>query len=161
MQRYIPTVANQTLERSEFGTSFNQVIGYYTKRGIAVNPGIALFGKATANMEGSLRRLAPELDTFEVFRDTMGSVLRDQAKKLQEGSEVLRVANEAYTAARSIPEQMRYLSNAVVNGQFVLRVRDDTALVCQDRQDANARAMRRTMVGITAAALWSLHRYQK
>jgi ubiquinone biosynthesis protein len=161
MQRYIPTVANQTLERSEFGNSFNQVIGYYTKRGIAVNPGIALFGKATANMEGSLRRLAPELDTFEVFRESMGSVLRDQAKKLQEGSEVLRVANEAYTAARSIPEQMRYLANAVVNGQFVLRVRDDTALVCQARQDANARAMRRTMMGITAAALWGLKRYSK
>ena len=161
MQRYIPSVANQTLERSEFGNSFNQVIGYYTKRGIAVNPGIALFGKATANMEGSLRRFAPELDTFEVFRDTMGSVLRDQAKKFQEGSEVLRVANEAYTAARSIPEQLRYLANAVVNGQFVLRVRDDTALVCQARQDANARAMRRTMVGITAAALWGLNRYSK
>jgi ubiquinone biosynthesis protein len=161
MQRYIPSVANQTLERSEFGNSFNQVIGYYTNRGIAVNPGIALFGKATANMEGSLRRFAPELDTFEVFRDTMGSVLRDQAKKLQEGSELLRVANEAYTAARSIPEQMRYLSNAIVNGQFVLRVRDDTALVCQARQDANARAMRRTMVGITAAALWTVNRYKK
>jgi len=161
MQRYIPTVANQTLERSEFGTSFNQVIGYYTKRGIAVNPGIALFGKATANMEGSLRRFAPELDSFEVFRDIMGGVLRDQAKKLQSGSEVLRVANEAFSAARSIPEQLRYLSNAIVNGQFVLRVRDDTALVVQARQDANARAMRRTMIGITAAALWGLRRYHK
>jgi hypothetical protein len=56
---------------------------------------------------------------------------------------------------------MRYLANAVVNGQFVLRVRDDTALVCQARQDANARAMRRTMMGITAAALWGLKRYSK
>jgi ubiquinone biosynthesis protein len=161
MQRYIPTVANQTLERSEFGNSFNQVLGYYTKRGIAVNPGIALFGKATANMEGSLRRFAPELDTFDVFRDTMGSVLRDQAKKLQEGSEVLRVANEAYTAARSLPEQLRYLSNAIVNGQFVMRVRDDNALVVQAREDANARAMRRTLWGMTGAALWGVHHYRK
>jgi predicted unusual protein kinase regulating ubiquinone biosynthesis (AarF/ABC1/UbiB family) len=88
MQRYIPTVANQTLERSEFGNSFNQVIGYYTNRGIAVNPRIALFGKASANMEGSLRRLAPELDTFEVFRDMMGTVLRQtkNSRKAQSSS---------------------------------------------------------------------------
>jgi hypothetical protein len=91
----------------------------------------------------------------------MGSVLRDQVKKLQEGSELLRVANEAYTAARSLPEQLRYLSNAVVNGQFVLRVRDDTALVCQAREDVNARALRRTLIGITAATLWGVHRYKK
>ncbi|HVW35063.1 MAG TPA: AarF/UbiB family protein [Acidimicrobiia bacterium] len=155
MQRYVPSVINQTLEKSEFGNSFNQVIGYYTKRGIAVNPGIALFGKASANMEGSLRRFAPELDSYEVFRDTMGTILRDQAKKLQEGSEVLRLANEAYTAARSMPEQMRYLANAVVNGQFVMRVRDDTALVRQAQENANARAMRRTLIGIAAAALWT------
>ena len=60
-----------------------------------------------------------------------------------------------------MPEQMRYLSNAIVNGQFVMRIRDDTALMCQARQDANAKAMRRTMIGITAAALWSLNRYKK
>lgn len=57
-----------------------------------------------------------------------------------------------------MPEQLRYLSNAIVNGQFVLRVRDDTALVCQDREDARARAMRRTIIVMTAAALWAQHR---
>ena len=87
MQRYVPTAANQKLEQGEYGNNFNQVLSYYTKRGIAVNPGIALFGKATANMEGSLRRFAPELDTWEVFRDTMGPILREQAKNLQEGAE--------------------------------------------------------------------------
>ncbi|MPY86010.1 MAG: AarF/ABC1/UbiB kinase family protein, partial [Actinophytocola sp.] len=59
MQRYIPTMAKQSLQNMEFGNDFNQFLVFCTKRGIAVNPGIALFGKATANMEGSLRRLAP------------------------------------------------------------------------------------------------------
>ena len=56
---------------------------------------------------------------------------------------------------------MRYLSNAIVNGQFVMRTRDDTALICQARQDANAKAMRRTMIGITAATLWTVNRHKR
>jgi hypothetical protein len=57
-----------------------------------------------------------------------------------------------------MPEQMRYLAGAIVNGQYVLRVRDETQLVHEAREDARARAMRRTLVGIAAAALWVRHR---
>ena len=154
MQRYIPTVNNLTLERMEFGTSFNQVLTYYSKRGIAVNPGIALFGKATANMEGSLRLIAPELTPFDVFRDTMGGMLGDQVRSLQSGGELMRIANEAFTASRSVPEQLRYMAASIVNGQFVLRTRDDNHIAHEKREDARARALRRTLWGITAAVLW-------
>ena len=58
MQRYIPTVSNQALGKMDLGTSFNRFLTFYTRRGIAVNPAIALLGKASANMEGSLRRIA-------------------------------------------------------------------------------------------------------
>jgi hypothetical protein len=59
-------------------------------------------------MEGSLRRFAPELNTFDVFRDVMGGILRDQAGQLTSQDELLRVANEAFQATHSIPEQVRY-----------------------------------------------------
>jgi ubiquinone biosynthesis protein len=147
-------VANQTLERMEFGTSFNQVLQYYSKRGIAVNPGIALFGKASANMEGSLRLIAPELVPFDVFRDTLSGILGDQVRQLNSGSELLRMANEAFMAGRSMPEQLRYMASSIVNGQYVLRVRDDTAMAHEAREDARARALRRTLWGITALVLW-------
>jgi ubiquinone biosynthesis protein len=161
MQRYIPTMANQSLEHMEFGTNFNQFLVFCTKRGIAVNPAIALFGKATANLEGSLRRLAPELTPFDVFRDTMGDIIKDQAKQLTSQEELLRIANEAFFATRSIPEQLRYLAQAVVNGEFVLRIRDDAWRAHEDREDARARAMRRTLMGIGAAALWLDHRRRR
>ena len=161
MQRYVPTQSNLSLERMEFGNSFNQVLTYYTKRGIAVNPGIALFGKATANMEGSLRRIAPELTPFDVFRDSMSSILRDQVVKLQSGGELLRVANETFIATRSLPEQLRYMANSITNGQFVLRVRDDGHLVHEAREDARAKALRRTLWGITALVLWHDRRRQR
>jgi ubiquinone biosynthesis protein len=154
MQRYIPTVANQSLERMEFGTSFNQVLTYYSKRGIAVNPGIALFGKASANMEGSLRLIAPELTPFDVFRETMSGMLGDQVLKLQSGGELLRIANETFMATRSLPEQLRYMANSIVNGQYVLRIRDDSHMAHESREDARARALRRTLWGITALVLW-------
>ena len=158
MQRYIPTVANVALKDMEFGNNFNQFLIFCTRRGIAVNPGIALFGKATANMEGSLRRLAPELNTWEVFRDVMGNILRDQAGKLTSQDELMRVANEAFQATVSVPEQIRYLAQSVMNGQYVLRTRDDAAIIHEAREDARAKKMRRTLVGVAAAALWLDHR---
>jgi ubiquinone biosynthesis protein len=154
MQRYIPTMANQSLQNMEFGSNFNDFLVFCTKRGIAVNPAIALFGKATANLEGSLRRLAPEILPFDVFRDSMGGILKDQAKQMVAEEEILRIANEAFFASRSIPEQVRYLAQSVVNGQFVLRTRDDSAQIHEDRADARARAMRRTILGVAAGAVW-------
>src|SRR5216117_4067588 len=43
MQRYIPTMAKQSLQHMEFGSDFNQFLVFCTRRGIAVNPAIALF----------------------------------------------------------------------------------------------------------------------
>jgi ubiquinone biosynthesis protein len=161
MQRYIPTMANQSLQNMEFGSNFNDFLVFCTKRGIAVNPAIALFGKATANLEGSLRRLAPEITPFDVFRDSMGGILKDQAKQMVAEEEILRIANEAFFASRSIPEQVRYLAQSVVNGQFVLRTRDDSASIHEDREDARARAMRRTIMGVAAGAIWYDRRRRK
>ncbi len=161
MQRHIPTVAHQSLQQMEFGNDFNQFLVFCTKRGIAVNPAIALFGKATANLEGSLRRFAPELTPFDVFRDTMGDIIRDQAKQMMAEEEILRIANEAFSATRSFPEQARYLLQAIVNGQYVLRTRDDSAAIHEAREDARARAMRRTVIGIAAAAMWFDHRRRR
>ncbi|MGH9038864.1 MAG: ABC1 kinase family protein [Acidimicrobiia bacterium] len=158
MQRYIPTVANVKLQDMEFGTNFNQFLVFCSRRGIAVNPGIALFGKASANMEGSLRIFAPELNTFEVFEDVMGGILRDQAGKLTSQQELLRVANEAFQAYISVPEQVRYLAQSVMNGQYVLRTRDDSAWLQEAREDVRAKKMRRLMLGLGAAALWLDHR---
>jgi ubiquinone biosynthesis protein len=161
MQRYIPTMQNQSLQNMEFGNDFNQFLVFCTKRGIAVNPAVALFGKATANLEGSLRRFAPELTPFDVFRDTMGDIIRDQAKQMMAEEEILRIANEAFSATRSLPEQGRYLLQSIVNGQYVLRTRDDSAVIHEAREDARARKMRRTMVGIAAAAMWFDHRRRR
>jgi ubiquinone biosynthesis protein len=158
MQRWVPTISNVSLANMEFGTSFNQFIVFCSKRNIAVNPAISLFGKASANMEGSLRRIAPEVTPFDVFRDTMGTILRDQAKQALAQEELLRMANEAFFAVRSIPEQVRYLAQSVTNGQYVLRIKDDTMVGHEDREDKRARKMRSVVLALGGAALWLDHR---
>jgi ubiquinone biosynthesis protein len=158
MGRWVPSVVNLSLESAEFGATFNQFLVFCSKRAIAVNPAVALFGKASANMEGTLRAIAPELTPVEVFRDVMGEVLRDQAKQMAAGGELLRLANETFIAAHALPEQARYLAQAVFDGQFVLRIRDDALLIAQDREDARAKKMRRLLLGLGGAALWVSYR---
>ena len=55
----------------------------------------------------------------------------------------------------------RYLAQAVVNGQYVLRIRDDSAALHEDREDTRARRMRRTLIGLGAAAMWWDHRRRR
>lgn len=160
MQRWVPKMSNVTLNNMDFGSNFNEFMVFCSKRAIAVTPAIALFGKASANIEGTLRRFTPELSPFDVFRDAMSGILRDQIKQQASNEELLRIANEAFFATRSIPEQVRYLAQAFTNGQLVIRTRDDAILVSQDREDARAKKMRRTLMGIAGAALWLDHRRQ-
>jgi ubiquinone biosynthesis protein len=158
MGRWVPTVSNLSLENMEFGSTFNQFLVFCTKRHIAVNPAIALFGKASANMEGSIRAIVPELTPLEIFRESMGAILKDQTLQSVASAELLRTANEAFLAAQAGPEQVRYLAQAVFNGQHVLRIRDDALLIAQDREDIRAKKLRRTLLTIAAAALWLDHK---
>jgi hypothetical protein len=64
-------------------------------------------------------------------------------------------------AGHAIPEQLRYLANSIVNGQYVLRIRDDALIAHEAREDARSRAMRRTLWGIAALALWLDHRRRR
>lgn len=155
MQRAIPGLTGQSLQNMEFGNNFNQFLVFCSRRGIATNPAVALFGKASANLEGSLRRLTPEMSPFDVFRDIAGGIVRDQGLQMVSQEELLRVANEAFSASNAVPEQIRFLAKQIVNGQYVLRTRSDSQALHDDREDTRARAMRRTLIGIAAAALWS------
>ncbi|HEX3612571.1 MAG TPA: hypothetical protein VHU88_12865 [Sporichthyaceae bacterium] len=109
-------------------------------------------------MEGTLRRIAPELTPLDVFRDVMGTILREQAQQMVAGQELLRMANEVFLATYAAPEQARYLAQSVFNGQFVLRTRDDAILISHDRTDVRAKKMRRVLLALGGAALWLDHR---
>lgn len=70
------------------------------------------------------------------------------------------VWHETFIATHALPEQARYLAQAVFDGQFVLRIRDDALLIAQDREDARAKKMRRVLLALGGAVLWASYRRQ-
>jgi ubiquinone biosynthesis protein len=59
MGRFVPGIAGQSLERFNFGVQLTSILKFSSKRGIATSPMVAILGKSFANLEGSIRYLAP------------------------------------------------------------------------------------------------------
>jgi ubiquinone biosynthesis protein len=111
----VPRVASATLDELDFGLTLTTVLRHSTRRGVKTNPVVPLLGKSFANMEGSIRCLAPELSAAEVFKDELADLMVDLAcESLSEGqvartlTELLLTANGSYNQTRGI---LRDLSN--------------------------------------------------
>lgn len=61
MAALTPKIATASLSELNFGVTLSTVLMQSTKRGIKTNPMISVLGKSFANVEGSVRLLAPEL----------------------------------------------------------------------------------------------------
>ncbi|MEV0681817.1 AarF/UbiB family protein [Actinosynnema sp. NPDC050436] len=111
----VPKAATASLEELNFGLTLTTVLGHSTRRGIKISPVIPMLGKSFANMEGSIRHLAPELSAAEVLRAELADIMVDLAAETLSESflargvvELLLTANGSYTQARGI---LRDLSN--------------------------------------------------
>src|SRR5439155_12666055 len=67
MGRFVPGIAGKSLERFNFGVQLTSILKFSSKRGIAAPPAVSSLGKSFANMEGSIRYLAPHLSITDVF----------------------------------------------------------------------------------------------
>ncbi|RKT54505.1 ABC1 kinase family protein [Saccharothrix australiensis] len=111
----VPKAATASLEELNFGITLTTVLGHSTKRGIRISPVIPMLGKSFANLEGSIRCLAPEVSAAEVLRAELADIVVDlSCETLSESYlargvvELLLTANGSYTQARGI---LRDLSN--------------------------------------------------
>ncbi|MFD4988204.1 ABC1 kinase family protein [Streptomyces sp. NPDC058374] len=71
----VPQIAEASLEELNFGVTLTRILTCSTKRGIRTSPSVAVLGKAFANIEGSVRHLAPELSLIDVFKGEMRHVM--------------------------------------------------------------------------------------
>ncbi len=69
MAAFVPKVSHLALEDMNFGVSLTTVLAKATKRGIGSPPAVSLLGKSFANLDGSVRCLAPEITLPEVFQE--------------------------------------------------------------------------------------------
>ncbi|MFF1613951.1 ABC1 kinase family protein [Amycolatopsis sp. NPDC058278] len=103
----VPRVATATLEELDFGLTLTTVLRHSTSRGIKTSPVVPLLGKSFANMEGSIRCLAPELSAAEVFREELATIMVDLACEALSETQVARVVTELLLTANGSYNQAR------------------------------------------------------
>ncbi|HET9383467.1 MAG TPA: AarF/UbiB family protein [Streptomyces sp.] len=122
MAAFVPKVSHLSLEDLNFGVSLTTVLAKATKRGIGSPPAVSLLGKSFANVDGSVRHLAPEITLPEVFQGEVPKILFSLGREFLGGGQFARTSMELLLAAVSSPEQVRGVLTDVANRQFALHV---------------------------------------
>lgn len=117
----VPQIADASLEDLNFGVTLTRILTCSTRRGIRTNPVVPVLGKAFANVEGSVRYLAPELSLIEVFKEEMQHVMLSLAAEAVSKEQMARTALELMLGIGSVTEQFRDLMG---NQQFTFRAGD-------------------------------------
>jgi ubiquinone biosynthesis protein len=154
MGRFVPGIAGQSLERFNFGVQLTSILKFSSKRGIATSPTIAILGKSFANVEGSIRYLAPDLSITDVFEDEFKTMAQELAREALGKEAMARMAAQSYLMAVQGPGQVRSIMADMANRDTTVRVGEDMSLRSrhEDRADARARAWRRAALAAGAAA---------
>lgn len=152
---FVPTVANASMDRFNFGTTINRVLRYASRRGIQTTPMIGLLGKSFANIEGSVRYLAPELSISEVFEDAFRDIIFDLVRETFSEQQASRLVLEGIMGATALPEQLRTVARDISSRELTFQVNEVQSRDSrrETRADARAKAMRRTVAGVGLAAL--------
>jgi ubiquinone biosynthesis protein len=160
LSAFVPKVMGASLETLDFGVTLSEILRYSSRRGIQTPPAIGLLGKAFANIEGSVRYLAPELSIVEVFEDELQEIIFAMAQHVLSEGQAAKAALEAITAATTSPEQSRSLLRDLSNRELTVRFAEAIPRVSrrEDRADRRARDNRRALAGIAFAVLWAHQR---
>jgi ubiquinone biosynthesis protein len=154
MSRFVPGIAGQSLERFNFGVQLTSILKFSTRRGIATSPTIAILGKSFANVEGSIRYLAPDLSITDVFEDEFKVMAQELAREALGRDAMARMTAQSYLMAVQGPGQIRSILADMANRDTTFRVGEDMSMRSrrEDRADARARAWRRAALAAGAAA---------
>jgi len=124
MAAFVPKVSHLSLEDLNFGVSLTTVLAKATKRGIGSPPAVSLLGKSFANLDGSVRCLAPEITLPEVFQGEVAKILLALGREFLGRHQFARNSMEMLLAAVTSPEQMRGVLGDIANRQFALQVHE-------------------------------------
>jgi ubiquinone biosynthesis protein len=155
MAQLVPKVAFASLEDVNFGVTLTAVLERATRRGIASSPAISLLGKSFANLEGCVRRIAPELALTDVFEKEVKRIILNLVREAISPQETARKSLEGLIVATTIGEQMRALADDMTNRQVtvqVSQVRRSRALGGE-----NPSAQYRGLLALGALALYTRH----
>jgi ubiquinone biosynthesis protein len=152
MEALVPVVSSASLDELNLGVTLTAILKSATRRGIRTNPAIALLGKSFANLEGSVRYLAPELSVTDTFEDQLRDIMLDLVEDALSEPQLARTTLELLTSGSSAIQQLHTVLQDLAAGQFKVNV------VQAFRLDEKNRGSRRIL---TTAALLYLWRARK
>ncbi|MEU1328508.1 AarF/UbiB family protein [Streptomyces sp. NPDC005865] len=101
----VPQIHFASLGELDFGAKLTQLLMLSTRRGIQTHPMIALLGRSFANLEGSVRRLAPELSLVNTFTALMPHLVEGFVK------EAISPAQRAHSTLELVAAHDKLLGN--------------------------------------------------
>lgn len=158
MAGLIPTIAGASLEDLNLGVSLTSILKYSTRRGIQTPTVVALLGKSFANLDGSIRHLAPEVSLLDVFEQEFQNILFDLVKEALSPEQAIKLALQSLVGSLAAPEQARTLARDIASRDFTINVNQTSARRSEDRADARIKLLQRTTVILAAGAVWREHR---
>ncbi|MGK5530466.1 ABC1 kinase family protein [Streptomyces sp. URMC 129] len=152
----VPRITRASLEELNFGTTLAAAIRHSSRRGIQTSPMVSILGKSFANIDGSVRCLAPEISVTDVFRSEMRGLLLHFAHEFLSEGQVARAALETIIGARNGPAEARQVLRDLAGGGLRLQAsppgRAGTPLRGGDPRTTRLLAL------AAAALVWRAHR---
>ena len=115
MAALVPKIASASLDDLDFGVTLTSVLQKASRRGIASSPAVSILGKSFANLEGSVRYLAPELALAKVFQKEVPGIMVQLVAEAASWQQGARTALEALLGGGSAGQQLRALGDDVSN----------------------------------------------
>ncbi|QFZ18457.1 AarF/ABC1/UbiB kinase family protein [Saccharothrix syringae] len=122
MSMLIPKISSASLEELNFGVTLSTILMYATRRGVHTSPHISLLGKSFANVEGSVRNLAPELSMVDVFEDAMVEIMGDLFSEFMSKNQAARFALDAVIGGTSALDYLRKLLRDLSNRDLTVQL---------------------------------------
>ncbi|HVW32313.1 MAG TPA: AarF/UbiB family protein [Acidimicrobiia bacterium] len=154
MAGLIPTLAGASMEEMNLGVSLTSILKYSTRRGIQTPTVVALLGKSFANLDGSIRYLAPELNMLEVFEEEFQDILFDLVKEALSPETGVKLALQSLISSLALPEQASIVTRDIASRDFTINVNEFPGRRSEDRADARMKMLTRTALAVVGAAWW-------
>ncbi|CCK27544.1 ATP/GTP-binding protein [Streptomyces davaonensis JCM 4913] len=156
MAALVPKVATASLEELNFGITLTSVLEKSTRRGIASCPAVSLLGKSFANLEGSVRCLAPELALVDVFQREVPRIVLHMVREAGSPQASARRLLEATLTQAGASEQLRALNDDIADR--ALRVQFSEVVPTRSQ---GGRSGPHAALALGALALYLDHRRRK
>ncbi|MGW0252002.1 hypothetical protein ACWDYH_35780 [Nocardia goodfellowii] len=122
MSGLVPRMYKASLAELNFGTVLGQVLTRSSKRGIAASPMVAVLAKSFANMEGTVRYLAPELSPMTGFQDGLVDIMIDLVRDMLSPAQAAATTLELMFGAAVGQQQTRRVVRDLSNRELAMQV---------------------------------------